>query len=42
MKVRLFIWWTGPFEAKHWGVAYGNFGWPSRSEWFIPGTWQNQ
>jgi hypothetical protein len=39
MKKRLFSWWTGDVNNKSWGVCYGNFEWPSRCEWFVPGTW---
>lgn len=42
MRARLFAWWTGRPEAKRWGVAYGDFNWPSRCEWFVPGTWDGE
>lgn len=34
-----FVWRTGPTANPSWGVSYGNHRWPSRSEWYVPGTW---
>lgn len=36
---RMLLWWTGDRNNKSWGVTYGAWDWPSRSEWFVPGTW---
>lgn len=39
MVKRLFAWWTGDRDNKSWGIAYGDWKWPSRCEWYVPGTW---
>lgn len=36
MKRYSFYWWTGPNYNKVHGVTYGDFKWPSRSEWMVP------
>lgn len=36
-----FVWYTGPQTSRCYGVCYGKFAWPSRSEWFVPGTWED-
>ena len=32
-------WYTGPPHQRSEGVNYGRYDWPSRCEWYVPGTW---